>query len=32
VVLYPQGARTDDVMFRASMPAADRWQFATALP
>jgi predicted metalloprotease with PDZ domain len=32
VVLYPQGARTDDVMFRASMQLPAGWKFATALP
>jgi predicted metalloprotease with PDZ domain len=32
VVLYPQGARTDDVMFRASMQLPDGWKFGTALP
>ncbi len=32
VLLYPQGARTDDVMFRASMRLPDGWKFGTALP
>ena len=32
VLLYPQGARTDDVMFRASMELPAGWKFATALP
>jgi predicted metalloprotease with PDZ domain len=32
VVLYPHGARTDDVMFRASMQLPAGWKFATALP
>lgn len=32
VVLYPQGARTDDLMFRASMQLPAGWKFATALP
>ena len=32
VLLYPQGARTDDVMFRASMQVPAGWKFATALP
>ena len=32
VLLYPQGARTDDVMFRASMQLPDGWKFGTALP
>ena len=32
VVLYPQGARTDEVMFRASMQLPEGWKFATALP
>jgi predicted metalloprotease with PDZ domain len=32
VLLYPQGARTDDVMFRASMQVPTGWKFATALP
>jgi predicted metalloprotease with PDZ domain len=32
VLLYPQGARTDDVMFRASMQLPDGWKYATALP
>lgn len=31
VLLYPQGARTDDVMFRASMMIPANWKFATAL-
>lgn len=32
VLLYPQGARTDDVMFRASLQVPTGWTFATALP
>src|SRR5438094_1129281 len=32
VLLYPQGARTDDAMFRASMQIPTGWKFATALP
>ncbi len=32
VLLYPQGARTDDVMFRAGMQIPNGWKFATALP
>ena len=32
VLLYPQGARTDDVMFRASMALPGAWKFGTALP
>ena len=32
VLLYPQGARTDDVMFRASMQLPAGWKFGTALP
>ena len=32
VLLYPQGARTDDVTFRASMEIPAGWKFATALP
>jgi predicted metalloprotease with PDZ domain len=32
VLLYPQGARTDDMMFRASMQVPTGWKFATALP
>src|SRR6266550_6413743 len=32
VLLYPQGTRPDDVMFRASMRVPAGWQFATALP
>lgn len=32
VLLYPQGARSDDVMFRASMQIPTGWKFATALP
>lgn len=32
VVLYPRGARTDDVMFRASVQLPDGWKFGTALP
>jgi predicted metalloprotease with PDZ domain len=32
VVLYPQGARTDEVTFRASMQLPAGWKFATALP
>jgi predicted metalloprotease with PDZ domain len=31
VLLYPQGARTDDVMFRASMELPAGWKFGTAL-
>jgi predicted metalloprotease with PDZ domain len=31
VLLYPQGARTDDVMFRASLRIPAGWKFATAL-
>ena len=31
VLLYPQGARTDDVMFRASLRLPAGWKFATAL-
>jgi predicted metalloprotease with PDZ domain len=32
VLLYPQGARTDDVMFRASLQLPPGWKYATALP
>jgi predicted metalloprotease with PDZ domain len=32
VLLYPQGARTDDVMFRASIQLPGNWKYATALP
>ena len=32
VLLYPRGARTDDVMFRASMELPPGWKFGTALP
>ncbi len=32
VLLYPQGARTDDVMFRASIQLPPDWKWATALP
>ena len=32
VVLYPQGARTDEVMVRASLQLPDGWMFGTALP
>jgi predicted metalloprotease with PDZ domain len=32
VLLYPAGARTDDVMFSASMQIPGGWKFATALP
>jgi len=32
VLLYPQGARTDDVMVRASMELPAGWKFGTALP
>jgi predicted metalloprotease with PDZ domain len=32
VLLYPKGARTDDVMFRASMELPSGWKFGTALP
>jgi len=31
VLLYPQGARTDDVMFHASLQIPAGWKFATAL-
>jgi predicted metalloprotease with PDZ domain len=31
VVLYPQGAKTDDVMFSASIRVPAGWKFATAL-
>jgi predicted metalloprotease with PDZ domain len=31
VLLYPQGARSDEVMFRASMQIPAGWRFATAL-
>jgi predicted metalloprotease with PDZ domain len=31
VVLYPQGAKTDDVMFSASVRVPAGWKFATAL-
>ena len=31
VLLYPQGARSDEVMFRASMQIPTGWRFATAL-
>src|SRR5215475_13610853 len=31
VVLYPQGAKTDDVMFSASSRVPAGWKFATAL-
>ena len=31
VVLYPQGAKTDDVMFSASIRVPSGWKFATAL-
>ncbi len=31
VLLYPQGARTDDVMFRPSLQIPAGWKFATAL-
>src|SRR5436190_875227 len=31
-LLYPQGARTDDVMFHASMQIPAGWKFATSLP
>jgi predicted metalloprotease with PDZ domain len=31
VVLYPQGARTDDVVVHASLQLPERWSFATAL-
>jgi predicted metalloprotease with PDZ domain len=31
VLLYPQGARTDDVMFAASVRLPEGWRFATAL-
>jgi predicted metalloprotease with PDZ domain len=32
VLLYPQGARTDEVMFNASLQLPSGWKFATALP
>jgi predicted metalloprotease with PDZ domain len=32
VLLYPQGARTDDVMFRTTMELPAGWKFGTALP
>jgi len=32
VLLYPQGARTDDVMFRATIQLPAGWKYATALP
>jgi predicted metalloprotease with PDZ domain len=32
VLLYPQGARSDDVMFHASMQLPEGWKFGTALP
>lgn len=32
VLLYPKGARTDDVMFRASVELPAGWKFGTALP
>ena len=32
LVLYPQGARSDDVMVRASLQLPDGWKFGTALP
>src|SRR5215470_17242122 len=32
VLLYPQGMRTDDVMFRASIELPAGWKFGTALP
>ncbi len=32
VLLYPQGVRTDDVMFRASIQLPPGWKYATALP
>jgi predicted metalloprotease with PDZ domain len=31
-LLYPKGARTDDVMFRANMELPAGWKFGTALP
>jgi len=31
VLLYPQGARTDEVMFRASLQIPAGWKFATSL-
>jgi predicted metalloprotease with PDZ domain len=31
VLLYPQGARTDDVLFRPSLQIPAGWKFATAL-
>jgi predicted metalloprotease with PDZ domain len=32
VLLYPKGARTDEVMFHASMELPAGWKFGTALP
>jgi predicted metalloprotease with PDZ domain len=32
VLLYPKGARTDDVMFQASMELPAGWKFGSALP
>src|SRR6266545_4212908 len=32
VLLYPQGARTDDVTFSASIELPGNWKYATALP
>lgn len=32
VVLYPQGAKSDDVMFSPSLRVPQGWKFATALP
>jgi predicted metalloprotease with PDZ domain len=32
LVLYPQGAPTDDVVFRASLQLPNGWKFGTALP
>jgi predicted metalloprotease with PDZ domain len=32
VLLYPQGARSDDISYVASLRLPAKWQFATALP
>ena len=32
VVLYPQGTKSDEVMFSASLRVPEGWKFATALP
>ena len=32
VVLYPQGVKSDDAMFSASLRIPEGWKFATALP